>query len=66
MTNDFSETLHYACDDNGQLVWAKGKEINGTPDRMHEQFGYAYDPAGNIQTCTHNALIRSSLLAEEN
>ncbi len=51
----------YTYDLTGQLKTAKGKEgLGGTfPDRVHEQFGYAYDGAGNLYQRTNNALVQT-------
>jgi|ERR1041384_1633716 hypothetical protein len=52
-----------ACyDDAGQFLTAKGKERGGTPNRRHEQFGYAYDPEGNLQIRTNNAPVQSFIV----
>jgi hypothetical protein len=45
----------------GQLKTAKGYEsdgLGGTP-RLHEQFGYAYDTAWNLNYRTNNALLQT-------
>ncbi len=47
--------VDYGYDKMGQLLTAKGKESGGTT-RWHEQFGYAYDPAGNLNWRTNNDL----------
>jgi hypothetical protein len=47
--------VDYGYDQMGQLLTAKGKESGGTT-RWHEQFGYAYDPAGNLNWRTNNDL----------
>jgi RHS repeat-associated protein len=51
--------VNYAYDGMGQLQKANGKETGGTTNRVHEQFGYAYDPAGNLNYRTNNALIQT-------
>src|SRR6516162_9591104 len=33
--------------------------ITGAPARWHEQLGYAYDPAGNLNYRTNNALLET-------
>jgi hypothetical protein len=43
------------CDNIGQLQTARGKESGGTTNRLHEQLGYAYDAAGNLNSRTNNA-----------
>jgi YD repeat-containing protein len=47
--------VDYGYDKMGQLLTAQGKESGGTT-RWHEQFGYAYDPAGNLNWRTNNDL----------
>ena len=51
--------VNYTYDTCGQLLTAIGKESGGTTNRLHEQFGYAYDPAGNLNYRTNNALIQN-------
>ena len=36
---------------------ALGAESGGTNSRLQEQFGYAYDAAGNLSVRTNNALV---------
>jgi RHS repeat-associated protein len=50
--------LDYTYDAIGQLKTAKGREPNG-PARLHEQYGYAYDAAWNLNYRTNNALIQT-------
>ena len=38
---------------------ATGKEAGGTTNRLQEQFGYAYDAAGNLNRRTNNALVQT-------
>jgi RHS repeat-associated protein len=47
--------IDYGYDDIGQLLSASGKESGGTA-RRHEQFGYQYDPAGNLKVRSNDAL----------
>jgi RHS repeat-associated protein len=54
--NDF---VAYGYDDLGQLTSAKGKEFGGTTNRLNEQFGYAYDAAGNLNFRTNDALVQT-------
>ena len=51
--------VNYAYDVSGQLTMANGKESGGTTNRLHEQFGYTYDPAGNLNYRTNNALVQA-------
>jgi hypothetical protein len=51
--------VDYTYDDIGQLRTAKGKESGGGVDRLHEQMGYAYDAAGNLNFRTNNSLIQT-------
>jgi RHS repeat-associated protein len=53
--------VDYGYDQMGQLLTAKGKESGGTT-RWHEQFGYAYDPAGNLNWRTNNDLKQQFLV----
>jgi RHS repeat-associated protein len=55
-----SDYVDYTYDPAGQLKSARGKESSGYGlDRLHEQFGYAYDKAGNLSYRTNNALVES-------
>jgi RHS repeat-associated protein len=49
--------VKYAYDNMGELKTAVGKEANGTTPRWQEQFGYAYDGAGNLNNRTNNTLL---------
>lgn len=51
--------IDYTYDKIGQLKTAKGWEADGTTARQHEQFGYAYDKAWNLQYRTNNALVQT-------
>src|SRR5207248_2659257 len=42
----------------GELKIAIGKESGGST-RYHEQFGYAYDGAGNLNYRTNNLLVQT-------
>src|SRR5207249_11179799 len=42
----------------GELKTAKGYESGGS-SRLQEQFGYAYDSAGNLNARTNNALVQT-------
>jgi RHS repeat-associated protein len=44
----------------GQIVRFTGLESNGTP-RLNENFGYGFDPAGNLFSRTNGTLIQSFL-----
>ncbi len=48
----------YTYDKIGQGVGAQGKEAGGSTSRLNEQFGYAYDAAGNLNWRTNNALLQ--------
>jgi RHS repeat-associated protein len=50
--------INYAYDSEGELLSAIGQELGGA-DRLQEQFGYAYDPAGNLNFRTNNALLQA-------
>jgi RHS repeat-associated protein len=51
--------VDYTYDDIGQLKSAIGSESGGSPSRLHEQLGYAYDAAGNLNHRTNNALVQT-------
>jgi RHS repeat-associated protein len=51
--------INYTYDSIGQLKTAKGKEAGGTTNRWQEQFGYAYDAAGNLNWRTNNTLLQA-------
>ncbi len=38
---------------------AAGSNSGGTTNRLQEQFGYAYDAAGNLNYHTDNALVQT-------
>jgi len=48
----------YGYDNLGQLTSATGFEANGTP-RFNENFGYAYDPAGNLTQRINDTLAQT-------
>ena len=50
--------VDFTYDAIGQLKSALGKESGGST-RLHEQYGYAYDAAGNLNNRTNNALIQT-------
>src|SRR5262249_40498593 len=50
--------VDYGYDSIGQLKTANGKESGGTSNRWHEQMGYAYDAAGNLNYRTNNVLVQ--------
>src|SRR5207247_7080192 len=58
VTNTFTNYVSYTYDNIGQLKTAVGKESGGTA-RLNEQFGYAYDAAGNLNKRTNNALVQT-------
>jgi RHS repeat-associated protein len=53
-----TNTVDLAYDDIGQLTKWTGKEPGGAP-RLNEKLGYGYDPAGNLQYRTNNALVQT-------
>ena len=53
-----NSSLALTYDPIGQLKAALGREADNTP-RLHEQFGYSYDPAGNLNWRTNNALVQT-------
>src|SRR5207247_9397593 len=58
LTNTAGNYLNYGYDPLGQLKTAFGSESNGTV-RVHEQLGYAYDPANNPNYPTTNVLVQT-------
>src|SRR5213594_2682614 len=59
LTNTPGDYRSYGYDKIGQLKTALGKEPGRTTHRMHEQFGYSYDTAGNLSYRTNNLLVES-------
>ncbi len=57
LTNTAGNYVSYTYDLTGELKTALGKESSGS-SRLNEQFGYAYDVAGNLNARTNNALIQ--------
>jgi RHS repeat-associated protein len=57
----FQNTISYSFDGLGQIGSATGTELSGGQQipRAHEQFGYGYDPAGNLASRQDNGLVRS-------
>ena len=58
LTNSAGDYRNFTYDDAGQLKTALGYEANATL-RLNEQMGYAYDPAGNLNQRTNNALVQT-------
>ena len=54
-----SSFVDYGYDPQGQLQSAVGKESGGTTNRWHEQLGYKYDAAGNLNYLTNNVLLQT-------
>lgn len=59
LTNVLGDFRNYSYDKIGQLKTAIGFEPGGTTNRWQEQFGYAYDAAGNLNYRTNNALVQT-------
>jgi RHS repeat-associated protein len=51
--------VNYSYDNVGQLIGAAGKEAGGGASRLHEQFAYTYDAAGNLGNRVQNLLTNS-------
>src|SRR5581483_654598 len=51
--------VNYTYDSIGQLTTATGKEAGGVTNRLHEQFGYTYDAAGNLDFRTNNGFLQT-------
>jgi RHS repeat-associated protein len=58
-TNTAGDFRNYTYDNASELKTAVGKEAGGTTNRLHEQLGYVYDAAGNLNFRTNNALIQN-------
>jgi len=58
-TNTAGDYRSYTYDSINELKTAIGKEAGGTTNRWHEQHGYAYDAAQNLNYRTNNALIQN-------
>jgi len=56
--NMLANYVNYTYDNIGQLKTAQGFEQGGTA-RLHEQFGYGYDHAWNLNYRTNNALVET-------
>ncbi len=54
-----SAQVGYAYDYMGQLTGAVGYEPDGVTQRGNENFGYAYDAAGNLQVRQNNTLVQT-------
>lgn len=50
--------VNYGYDKIGQLTAARGWEAGGSTNRWQEQFGYAYDTAGNLSYRTNHTLMQ--------
>ena len=59
VTRTAGDYVNYSYDTMGQLKTAIGKEAGGVTNRWQEQFGYAYDAAGNLNFRTNNALVQT-------
>jgi RHS repeat-associated protein len=57
-TRSDNSTVTYTYDGIGQLKTASAKE-SGSTTRLNEQFGYAYDAAGNLSARTNNTLTQN-------
>jgi YD repeat-containing protein len=58
--------VDYGYDAIGQLTSSAAKESGGTTNRLHEQFGYAYDAAWNLNHRTNNALLQTFNVDNQN
>ena len=58
-TNTAGDYRNYTYDNEGELTTALGKEAGGVTNRWQEQFGYAYDAAGNLNQRTNNTLVQT-------
>jgi RHS repeat-associated protein len=53
------DSVAYTYDNIGELKSALGKESGGVTNRWQEQSSYGYDPAGNLNSRTNNALVQA-------
>lgn len=58
VTRTAGDFVNYGYDNEGELISAIGKAPGGGNNRWQEQFGYAYDAAGNLNVRTNNALLQ--------
>ncbi len=58
VTRTAGDFVNYGYDNEGELISAIGKVPGGGNNRWQEQFGYAYDAAGNLNVRTNNALLQ--------
>src|SRR5205814_8997747 len=58
LTNTAGNYVNYTYDLIGELNTTFGKE-SGVSSRLNEQFGYAYDATGNVNTRSKNALVHT-------
>jgi RHS repeat-associated protein len=58
VTRTAGDYANYTYDNIGELASANGSEAGGA-SRLNEQFGYAYDAAGNVQYVTNSTLIKA-------
>jgi RHS repeat-associated protein len=59
MTNHAGNFWEYAYDPAEQLKVARGFEPGGSTNRVHERYGYEYDPANNLSERTNNLLVQT-------
>jgi YD repeat-containing protein len=59
VTRTEGDYVNYAYDNEGELTSAIGKAAGGVTNRWQEQFGYAYDAAGNLSERTNNTLLQN-------
>ena len=65
-TRTGGDRVDYTYDNIGQLKISSGKESGGSPNRMNEQLGYAYDAAGNLNYRTNDALVQTFNVNNQN
>jgi RHS repeat-associated protein len=58
VTRTAGDFVNYTYDNAGELKTAIGKEAGSVTNRWQEQFGYAYDAAGNLNWRTNNTLLQ--------
>jgi RHS repeat-associated protein len=66
VTRTGENTAHYMYDLIGQVIADLAYETNNGPPRLNEQLTYGFDPAGNLNYRTNNALIQNFAVNSDN
>jgi len=59
MNTNGAAVVTNSYDQAGQLKMSTATEASGATNRWHEQFGYSYDSAGNLNYRTNKALVET-------